>query len=260
MTQFSNFDKVMEAENHVKHGASSKSLMSRRNLLRKKPKMKRLVFSFILAVAMYSIAFGQEKRYGFESGILKTNTVMKRQNMTEQSYPSTLYFSDYGRKMSTETSLNTNFTLFIIMKDGYMYQANMNRRQGTKINIADADITDVSSINFLDLTDEVKKKFQIEELDNEQFLGKDCKRYDLTYTNQGHDVKTSVWIWQGLTLKSISNMVGVVSALSEVTEILEDAEIAKEKFELPEGINFIEVNSQQPQLQDHNSRFKHDTM
>ena len=257
MVQYSDFGRVMEAKDHLKNGASLENFINRGSLLKKKPRMKRLVFSSILVVTMVFVAFGQEKRYGFESGILKTNTVMRRQNMTmEQSYLSTLYFSDYGRKMSTETFLNTNFTLFTIMKDGYIYQANMNSRQGTKINIVEAGFSDVGSINFLDLTDEVRTKFQIEELDNEQFLGKDCKRYDLTFTNQGHDVKTSVWIWQGLTLKTISNMVGVVSSVSEVTEILEGVEVAKEKFELPEGINFKEAN---PQQQDLTSRFKHDS-
>ena len=34
MVQYSNIDRVMEAENHVKHGASSKSQMSRGNFLR----------------------------------------------------------------------------------------------------------------------------------------------------------------------------------------------------------------------------------
>ena len=127
-------------------------------------------------------------------------------------------------------------TVFTIIKDGYVYQTNNINKRGAKINMTDID--DIKFINFLVLTDEVKKKYKIEEKDNEWFLGKDCKRYDLTFTTP--KVKTSVWIWQGLILKSFF-IYAWGSRVDEVTEIQEGAEIAKEKFELPEGIDFNEI-------------------
>ena len=51
-------------------------------------------------------------------------------------------------------------------------------------------------------------------------------------------------VWQGVLLKS-SMTVSVVTMVEEVVEIQEGVEIAMEKFELPEGIDFVEVNPQQ---------------
>jgi len=89
----------------------------------------------------------------------------------------------------------------------------------------------------------VKQKYQIEEKGNEQLLGKDCKLYGVTVTVQGQNVKGTVWVWQGLPLKSSMNIAGN-TVVEEVIEIREGAEIPKEKFELPEGINFVEVKPQ----------------
>ena len=207
--------------------------------------MERIVLSMILGVTVLSVAFGQEKRYGIESVILKRKTVTE-----EQTIPSIRYIADYGRKESKETIykniLGQTVTIFSIMKDGYIYQTDdMGSNQGSKINMA--DIYNVESINFFDLTDEVKKKYQIKEKDNERFLGKDCKRYDLAYTllDSQKNVKESVWVWQGLILKIDIEIDGIEVAVTEVTEILEGAKIAKEKFELPEGVNFIESKPQQ---------------
>ena len=184
----------------------------------------------------------KEKRYGIESAILKRNTVVKHQDR-EETISSIQYFADYGSKEQTETFSNMDgqlLTIFTIIKHGYIYQtANINQ-QGVKINMT--DIEDVKFINFLDLTDELKKKYQVEEKANEQFLGKDCQRYDLTFTTKVPNEKISVWIWQGLILKSSTTIVGRGSRVDEVTEIQEGAEIAKEKFELPdEGVNFRDL-------------------
>ena len=197
----------------------------------------------ILAVTIVSAAFGQEKRYSIESAIVKKNTVMKMQGM-EQTLQSVQYFADYGNKESVETIMNMqgqSFTVFTMMKDGYIYSANMAMGQGTKINLAAMD--DYKNVNFLALTDEVRQKYQIRANGIEQVIGKPCNRYEMSFTAQGQSITATVWVWQGLTLKSRMNVAGT-SAEEEATEIQEGAAIAKEKFELPEGINFMEVTPQ----------------
>ena len=71
-------------------------------------------------------------------------------------------------------------------------------------------------------------------------MGKTCDRYEMTFTTQGQSVNTAVWVWQGLVLKSKIDAAGT-TAEEEPTEILEGTAIANEKFELPAGINFMEV-------------------
>ena len=198
----------------------------------------------IMAAAVLTATFAQEKRYGVERAILKKNTEVSAMGVVQQSMTSLQYVDDYGRKESAETFMNMQgqmFTIFTLMKDGYAYTANMAAKQGAKVNMA--AMTDGKTINYLNLTDEVKEKFQIEEKGNELFLGKECKRYDLTVTVQGQTAKGTVWVWQGLPLKSSMNVAGA-TVVEATTEIQEGAAIPKEKFELPEGINWIDATPQ----------------
>ena len=207
--------------------------------------MKKTVITIIVAVTFYAATFGQEKRYGIESAIVKKNTVMRIQGMpTEQTISTTQYFAEYGNKESAETSMNVggqSLNTFTMMKDGYAYSANLSAKQGAKMNLA--EIEDYNTVNFLDLTDEVKKKYQIQANGVQQIIGKDCNRYEMSFTTQGQSVKATVWVWQGLTLKSSVNMAGT-SIEEEVTEIQEGVSIAAEKFVLPEGITFTEIKPQ----------------
>jgi hypothetical protein len=202
--------------------------------------MKKTLISMIVAVTIVSVAFGQEKRYAIESAIVKKNMVVKMQGM-EQNLTSVQYFADYGGKESIEMVMNVqgqSFTIFTLMKDGYVYSANLAMGQGTKINLAEMD--DYKNVNFLNLTDEIKQKYQIQANGVEQVAGKPCNRYEMSFTTQGQSVKATVWVWQGLTLKSKMNMAGT-NAEEEATEIQEGVKIAAEKFELPAGVNFTEV-------------------
>ena len=203
--------------------------------------MKKTAISIILAVIMMSVAFGQEKRYEIESAIIKKNAVIKAQGMpTEQKMSSIQYFAEYGNKESTESSMEMQgqtISMFNMIKDGYMYSASLNFKQGTKINTA--DIENFNIVNFLNLTDEIKTQYQIQANGVEQVLGKPCNRYEMNYTAQGQTAISTVWIWQGIILKSKITASGTI-AEEEATEILEGAAIAPEKFELPEGITFTE--------------------
>jgi len=202
--------------------------------------MKKTVISMIVAVTILSAAFGQEKRYEIASAIVKKTSVVKVQGM-EQNLSSVQYFADYGMKESTEVNMNVmgqSFSVFTMIKDGYVYSANMTMGQGTKINMANID--DYNNVNFLNLTDEVKKKYQIQDNGVEQVLDKPCKRYEMSFTMQGQNVQATVWVWQGITLKSKMNM-GGTTAEEEATEIQAGAAIPNEKFELPAGITFTEM-------------------
>ena len=154
------------------------------------------------------------------------------------------YFADWGNKESVEVFVNMQgqvFTVFTLMKDGYMYSANLAVKQGTKINMTAMD--DYKSVNYLKLTDEVIKKYNIEDKGSEKFLGKDCKKYSFSVTTQGQMVNATVLVWQGITLKSVMTVAGNV-VTEEATEIIEGKNIPKDKFELPEGVTFTEINPQ----------------
>ncbi|MDR0814452.1 MAG: hypothetical protein LBN37_01735 [Bacteroidales bacterium] len=201
--------------------------------------MKRVVLLAIAAILTVSAAQAQDKRYGVESLILKKTTTVMGQTMS-----SIQYIADWGNQESVETFVSMGgqvFTVFSLMKDGYMYNANLAVKQGTKINMAAMD--DYKSVNYQKLTDEIIKKYNIEDKGVEKFLGKDCNKYTLSFTTQGQSVNATVLVWKGMTLKSAVNVMGN-AVTEEATEILEGKSIPKDKFVLPEGVNFTEVNPQ----------------
>jgi len=206
--------------------------------------MKKSILSVMMAVVVMTASFAQEKRYGVERAILKKNTVIAAMGITQQTISSVQYIDDYGLKESAETFMSMQgqmFTIFTMMKDGYMFSANIAAKQGTKVNLAAMD--DYKSVNYLNLSNEVKEKYQIAEKGSELFLGKNCQKYELSVAAQGQTVQATVWVWQGLPLKSSMNVAGN-TIVEEATEIQEGVEIAKEKFELPEDVFFMEVNPQ----------------
>ena len=204
--------------------------------------MKKTVISIILSATIMYAAFGQERRYGIESAIIKKTLVAKMPAMSiEQSSSMIQYIADYGIKESSEMFMEIqgqSFSVFSMIKDGYIYSANINLKQGSKINTSNMD--NYSTVNYLNLTDDIKKQYQIQANGVEQVLGKPCNRYEMSFTTQGQDVTATVWVWQGIELKSkISN--GSTITEFEATEIQEGAAIANEKFELPAGIDFVEA-------------------
>ena len=139
--------------------------------------MKRTVFTVIVALVIVCVAWGQEKRYEIESAIMKRSSVMKTGLAILSEQTTTQYFAEYGGKESAETVMSMagqTLTVFSMVKDGYVYSANMTANQGTKVNMADV-MDDYKMVNYLDLTDDIKKKYQIEEKGSEQVIGKDCK-------------------------------------------------------------------------------------
>jgi len=186
--------------------------------------------------------FGQAKRYGIENVVLKKRHFL----MNKTTMDETTYIADYGCKESSECKMShpggLSTTLFSMYKEGFVYMIvevfdRRNRsqlKQYTKTDISQAG-ENMRDVNFLDLTDEIKEKFQIEEKGIEQFLGKECTKYEMNIPNQGQDNKLTVLVWQGLILKMTDG-----STVREVTEIQENAVIASEKFQLPEGVYFEE--------------------
>lgn len=178
--------------------------------------------------------------------------MLKKRSGTGGVVSSIVYIDDYGRKelkesiMKIPNQTNITLTMVTMIKDGYIYytektsnEAETTQKRGTKISMATKD--DYTMINYLNLTDEVKQKYQIEEKNYEQLLGKDCKRYEMTATSViGRSVKVSVWVWQGLVLKLSFTTASITTIQEEVTAIEENETITKEKFDLPENVIFIE--------------------
>ena len=199
--------------------------------------MNKKILSIIVVAVLCAATVAQEKRYGIERAIIKKSSEMMGQKVT-----TILYIDEYGVKELSEMTIEMQgqkLTQITLIKDGYAYNANLTFNQGAKIKLD--NVEDLNSLNFLNLNAELKQKYQIVEKGAEELLGRKCDVYEMTYTEQGMSVKSTVWIWKGIPLKTMMSVMGN-SIVDEVTEILEGVKIDKEKFEIPKGVDFMEVN------------------
>lgn len=89
-------------------------------------------------------------------------------------------------------------------------------------------------INFNALTPEIIKKYNVQSTGTIEFLGKNCTIYTTTFTDR--DVKKiTVWVYQGLELRRVTEYVGDKSTDLVATSIEENPDISPETFKIPEG-------------------------
>lgn len=193
--------------------------------------MKKTWFVMMLLMAAVGMITAQEAKYEIKSGIVK-----KVSNVMGQKVESILYFDDYGKMEAVETTVNVAGT-----------EKNMRTLdEGNSIASIDLDAKTVQRMekpdkldNFLTLTDEQKEKYKYQELGEETFLDRPCKKISLELTEMGQTFQGTLWLWKGIPLKT-EMQVGGMTVIEEVVEIQENVEVPAEKFTVPEGFTVSE--------------------
>lgn len=186
--------------------------------------MKKILLSF-LSFMFVIMAVAQEKKYNIKSGMMNTIT-----NVMGQRVESILYFDDYG---NLECSLTKNskggtelFEVSTISKGGIMYIVNPLSKQIQEIPIPE-------TINYLHLTPEIIKEYNIQELGSEKVLGKDCVKYSAETLQSGQKSSVIIWVWEGLPLKTITTSNGIEISVA-VSELHINMPIDQNVFAVPE--------------------------
>lgn len=193
--------------------------------------MKKTWFVMMLLIAAVGMITAQEAKYEIKSGIVK-----KVSNVMGQKVESILYFDDYGKMESVETTVNVAGT-----------EKNMRTLdEGNSIASIDLDAKTVQRMekpdkldNFLTLTDEQKEKYKYQELGEETFLDRPCKKVSLELTEMGQTFQATLWLWKGIPLKT-ETQVGGMTVVEEAVEVQENVEVPAEKFTVPEGFTVSE--------------------
>ena len=193
--------------------------------------MKKTWFVTMLLMAAAGMITAQEAKYEIKSGIIK-----KVSNVMGQKVESTLYFDDYGKMETVETTVNVAGT-----------EKNMRTLdEGNSIASIDLDAKTVQRMekpdklnNFLTLTDEQKEKYKYQELGEETFLDRPCKKISLELTEMGQTFQGTLWLWKGIPLKTETQVGGAI-VVEEAVEVQENVEIPAEKFTVPEGFTVSE--------------------
>lgn len=182
---------------------------------------------------------GIGKRYGIKSGIVTSETMLPN-NMGKTT--TVQYFDDYGTLDYTESTTevsaygtNSKTISNSIIKDDVIYNWEPGSKTGTKI-LMDKQM-DVSKINYRELSEDLKKQFNIKEEGKENVNGKNCDVYSMDYMG----AKGKIFIWEGITMKSDIVMMGM-NVVINVVKLEENAKIASDKFTIPVDITFTEVS------------------
>ena len=192
-------------------------------------KAKVLLTSIMMLAAV--TLFAQEenapvKKYGFKSAIVKLAT-----DVMGQKVESTAYIDEYGAKECQKTKVDVpgmgSVESATISKDGKTWSVNYTLNQ-----VQEMDINPADQPNFLNLTDEAKKKFKIQEVGTEKVLDKDCTVYTLETEAQGMTAKLKVWCYKGFTMKTETEVMGMKVA-AVATEFKEDAMVLPQVFDVP---------------------------
>ncbi len=146
------------------------------------------------------------------------------------------YFDDYGKKESILTEINMsglirmNKQMLAITDGEWITTLDLEERKGEKARMAD------KPINFLQLTSEIRKKYNMKELGEETILGKPCRKLSIETTERGERIQMHVWVWKGLQLKSETYYNNQLLYLEVATHIKENVPVPADKFEIPADI------------------------
>ena len=185
--------------------------------------MKRIMtLCAVLLVAVTAMAQDGAKRYGLKSGEYKTEM-----DMMGQKINATVYFDDYGAKQFTRTKMEM---MGMSMDMGTLMLGN----KTYMINYGDKTVQEMpaqESINYLDITDDVAKKYKVQELGKETIDGKECTKYSAEISQMGQTAKTTVWVWKGFAMKNVIDAGGM--AITQLSKDIKEGPVDASVFEVP---------------------------
>ena len=212
--------------------------------------MKKFITT-ILALAIISFFAGCKKDSG---GISGDNKYEIKAGSYTYSIPlpglgpveTTTYFDDYGAKECIETKAEIKmFGQSIkqhsrtITKDGYSYTLDLVSKTGTKMKIDDAMTPDMKA-GFAAMAATMKDTIKIKELGTEDFLGKSCRKIEVSMA----DGKSAgvYWLWKNISLKMEAKDPSSGKGFTMVaTKVEELSSVPSEMFAIPSDIKITET-------------------
>ena len=186
--------------------------------------MKRLSIIIFALLGVSLSALAQEPaRYEVQSGIVKSIV-----DMGGQTSESTLYFDDYGRIQCTVEHMEMpglgDWDTVTIIRDGMTYIINAYGKVRTVERRVDP--------NYLSLTDEDIQAYKITEGGIETVDGRECKVYNEELRQLGRKNTVTVYVWNGIPVKTVISRNGKVASTATAREIQLDASLPDDIFDV----------------------------
>ncbi|MDR0891978.1 MAG: hypothetical protein LBN24_05140 [Mediterranea sp.] len=185
-----------------------------------------MMFSLTLAVSVSA----QEAKYGFKSGIIKKTSIAMGRKLE-----GTTYVDNYGKQEAMEITIKDVYgkgmdqMMRTITDSTGITAINLTLNMGTRMKKPP-----IEPINYLQLTPEVRDKYKIVDKGEETIAGKPCQKYSLEINQNGQNLQTNTWIWEGFPLKIEISSNGMLLSTETATDIQTDVPIPAEEFLVPE--------------------------
>lgn len=203
--------------------------------------IKRLnfVFAIFLLAGCAANAWSQDfRRYKMRAAIVE----YKMSGM--QSGTETLYFDRYGMREAKYTQTEIKAGTIVVKQnrmtllDGeWTYNVDLDTKTGTKIPTPFMkELTGAAKREGKDATEigeEMLARMGGRKIGTETVLGKPCDVWEIKNLN------AKSWVWQGVTLKTVVNMMGQMMT-TEAVRLQDNASIPEEKLTLPKDVKITE--------------------
>ena len=184
---------------------------------------KILILCAVLLLAVTASAQNGARYFGIKSGKYVTEMDMLGEKLT-----STVYFDDYGAKQFSKRKVNmmgSSTEIATLKIDDKSYMINYEGRTVQEMPSSEG-------INYLNLTPEIVKKYNIREVGRETVNGRECIKYTLETSQMGQTVKHTTWIWKGLPMKTVLDL-GGGPAMSQTTKEITEGPVDASLFVVP---------------------------
>ncbi|MBN1925692.1 MAG: hypothetical protein JW798_07650 [Prolixibacteraceae bacterium] len=166
-----------------------------------------------------------QKIFTIKSAYVKYINHAAGQEMTRE-----WWFDDYGNKQFED-----NYLVIMgekaggnaLVVDGFRYNWEYDNAEGTKMKFYSA------ASDYENVSEKDKQRYGIEKHGYEDVAGKKCLKVTIE-----KPVKSTVWVWEGIPLKTISNFAGN-DVLMEAVEI-KTGGVDASLFKIPEDITFTD--------------------
>lgn len=189
--------------------------------------MKR-IFALAFTLVLTTALLAQEAPGKFE---IKSGSVTTVTTITGKKTESVTYFDDYGNLQVGKSKTNVpgagEIEVITVVRDGKQYISIPSMNQVQELPVSGQD-----AVNYLDLTDEVKVKYNIQELGKEKIGDKECTKYSLSIEQMGMKASATTWVWKGFPIKSIMTVMGI-EMKNEIVNIDENAPVDPSMFVVP---------------------------
>lgn len=169
-----------------------------------------------------------------------------------QSGTQELYFEEYGKYEAKYSKgeydymgQKGTFNQVSIITPEAVYSLNLEKSQGIKSPAPDyskiIEQFELENGDFEKVQEQTMKEQGFIKKGTEKVLDKDCVTWELE--KNGANVK--IWLWKGIELKVIQSAQGLTSS-QEAIKIIEEEAIPFVKFEVPDGITWLDPQTGQP--------------